>query len=870
MKQRPPKPCQRQRAASILPLIVLFAGSLFPAGFVVADPCGMVPPIYIEGDVPIERIGRQKTFVFYKDGVETFVIRPGFQGTVSEFGMLIPFPSPPALRKVADDTFAHIAAAIDPPEIVVDLTPRLYERFSDGFSAMPDAAMSAPEETDLAFDEVAVLRQEAVGMYEVAVLKAGSAAALNRWMTDHGYRYPDGMDDVCNDYVADRWCFVAIKARVGQKDGVDPKPGMENTNAALPEGATFDGYVQGMGFRFRSEELVVPMRLSAFNKGDLHNVVYLLTDRPMKARDLPAGHVVRQISGVDLLHNVTQPLPLRIIGGEFEDIPENRRQQLVHQRNPEPHNGIARDLFAGDLLAASSGTLSHPHEELEKQLLEIGERLHLRGPELDSLHHAELQTLQKELTKTALSSLASMTMTVIDGDFDRQIVAADNVYFTGFEMNPARNSVKRYNARLFGPSDEGAPLSSAAEPLSSAPKTVAVTHPTQGRLLLQEAATGQRAWWLRLLAAVALTITLIAVLVVRGRRRHVAGLLLLSLLTADSVAQEKTGGESDEQVTVEQLSGMLTEMDIAESRAEVIEKVRRLNTSAVAGLLQLVRTNSRMERRGWAVVCLSEIGGKEVSDGLKNIAHDASLPPLVRTWAGAAMVNAAGSLQQLVSRAQLTAQLPALRRPLRLRLTRLIAEADQQVDMAELLQLSAVDAELQQLLAPVLLQTEPAKFARVLMTGAEVSIRQQAAAWLATLKSQHVPGVNQAVIAAITFDREAADVPWGDGPLFIPGVNWNRPEAIALINELTAWYVWSVAQEQPEQEAKITTNLNSRQLMSAAGYQQVPGAGLPPAAGTQYVTQWLAIWTTVIGREQMEQLMTRTGYRFSPATFEPQ
>ena len=39
-------------------------------------------------------------------------------------------------------------------------------------------------------DEVAVLKQEAVGMYEVAVLAAGSADSLNKWMTDNGYRYP--------------------------------------------------------------------------------------------------------------------------------------------------------------------------------------------------------------------------------------------------------------------------------------------------------------------------------------------------------------------------------------------------------------------------------------------------------------------------------------------------------------------------------------------------------------------------------------------------------------------------------------------------------------------------------------------------------
>ena len=43
-----------------------------------ADPCGMVPPIYPGQQVPLARTGLQQTYVFYKDGVETFVIRPRF------------------------------------------------------------------------------------------------------------------------------------------------------------------------------------------------------------------------------------------------------------------------------------------------------------------------------------------------------------------------------------------------------------------------------------------------------------------------------------------------------------------------------------------------------------------------------------------------------------------------------------------------------------------------------------------------------------------------------------------------------------------------------------------------------------------------
>ena len=127
------------------PRLCLLVLSLFVAGqSVYADPCGMVPPMFLTGVSPIQRVGVQKTYVFYKNGVETFVIRPGYRGKVDNFGMLIPFPTPPEIRKVPDTIFAHIAAAIDPPEVVVDLTPRreLYRSAKNVVEcALPESAL---------------------------------------------------------------------------------------------------------------------------------------------------------------------------------------------------------------------------------------------------------------------------------------------------------------------------------------------------------------------------------------------------------------------------------------------------------------------------------------------------------------------------------------------------------------------------------------------------------------------------------------------------------------------------------------------------------------------------------------------------------
>ena len=312
---------QRRDAAnglggSLVSLLVVFSPSIAKA-----DPCGMVPPVYVGEGQPITRIGDQKTFVFYKDGVETFAIRPGFSGKIDEFGMLIPFPSPPAVRKLPDHVFPHLAAAVDPPEVVVDLRRLLIADQQSGQGQPSNRPRASVAKSGLKYNAVRVVRQEAVGMYQLAVLEAGSAEALKKWMDQHGYKYPDGMDKVAEEYVEDGWCFVAVKSKVGQKAGVDPAPGQRRVISKLPAGAAFDGHVQAMGFRFHTGELVVPMRLSAFNAGELHNVVYLLTDKPQRIRSIPEEYVVRQISGEQLFENLTGPLPLRIIGGTEQDIP---------------------------------------------------------------------------------------------------------------------------------------------------------------------------------------------------------------------------------------------------------------------------------------------------------------------------------------------------------------------------------------------------------------------------------------------------------------------------------------------------------------------------------------------------------------------
>ena len=433
-----------------------------------ADPCGMVPPIFTGTGSAITRIGLQQTYVFFDRGVESFVIRPAFSGRVDNFGMLIPFPNPPAIRKVADDVFQQIERAIDPPEVVVDLRRRGGGFGAGGFGGggMGGGGMGGGMlQNRLERNKVVVLKEEAVGMYEVAVLQAGSAKALEAWMKKNKFQYPKGMDAVTNEYIEQRWCFVAVKTKVAGKEATNPKPGQRKVDAKLPAGNGFDGAVQAMGFRFRTRELVVPMRLSAFNEGDLRNIVYLLSRGGKRIRMIPEEYVVRQIRGKDLVNNLTQPLPLRVIGGTAAQIPRWQRKDLQNRRDPAPHNGYAKQLFVDDIRGSRVRNLTLDHEEAEKDLLAVSEHFRLRGAEIDQvIAEANSKDAQKNMG-LMMAPLSKYTLTVVDGDFPREVLAKTNLTFANFNIVPGKNRPESYDAKVHGPmpKKEGQ-LFSVAEP----------------------------------------------------------------------------------------------------------------------------------------------------------------------------------------------------------------------------------------------------------------------------------------------------------------------------------------------------------------------------------------------------------------------
>jgi hypothetical protein len=784
----------------------------------VADPCGMVPPIYVGQPPILARVGEQQTYVFYKEGIETFVIRPGFEGDVDNFGMLIPFPTPPAIRKVPDNIFAQIAAAVDPPEVVINLNPPV------AFLKSQRGLGGAVREDALAFSEdtVRVIRREAVGMYEVAVLEAGSAAALKKWMDQNGFRYPTGMDAVCEDYVADRWCFVAIKTKVGQKRGVDPVPGQRKVNQNLPAGAVFDGFVQGMGFRFKTDKLVVPMRLSAFNEGELRNIVYLLTDGPKRINSISESTVRRQLTGNAIYRNLTDPLPLRLIGGTEQDLRKWHLEGLAQRRNPDPKNGEAKRLFAADLLAARDGTLALPQEETEKKLLAVGEHFGLRGAEIDTLHAAFLKKEAEATVQQAVEEIRSMTLTVIDGDFPRAVVADQNLTFASYQMPQSKNKASTYDTLRHGPAEKQPGIR-------------------------KEGSVRAGVSWFRFLGSFLLgAMGLVCILKRCGSLR----VLLLALVCLSAPLVTAAEPETLPAILDRLADPIQGEACLDEAAALALENAAQ-RTQITEALAKQASSDIPLAGRGWTIAALAAIPGQDVDELLLEIQNDPNWPLLVRTWAAAARVDRCGSAAALIEKATLISDFPALGRPISTRLIAKLQEEGDRTSVEKLLALTIRMPQLQAALTPMILAQSEAELVRVMRTAKNQNVRRQAAAYLGTRAAGgDAARVAAAIAEAYHFDPAATGIPWEGGPLFIPGIAWQKDPAQArrLADHLIRWMLWCDRHGRAAEQRQLHNNLRSLNLARAAGYES-------PGWQVADTVVWLRSWGAVVGRDQLEAIL---------------
>jgi hypothetical protein len=222
----------------------LIAAALMPPSTARAM-CG---PIGREQQI-VEVDGDQRVFIYHRNGMEDLVLQASIKGNGSDFGMVLPLPAVPDIRKVERAFFDDL----------FDMTRTRQVAWENEARAAGGAGKRMMAD-DAALERVEVVKKDVVGPFETVVLKAKKIDALNDWLKENQYKTSDENKALMQSYLDKEWFFVAVKVTVeGQKQ-------------------QFDGRAQPMGFRFPTKTIVLPTKMASIVKDGMTFSIYVITN----------------------------------------------------------------------------------------------------------------------------------------------------------------------------------------------------------------------------------------------------------------------------------------------------------------------------------------------------------------------------------------------------------------------------------------------------------------------------------------------------------------------------------------------------------------------------------------------------------------
>ena len=155
-----------------------------------------------------------------------------------------------------------------------------------------------------------------------------------------------------------------------------------------------------------------------------------------------------------------------------------------------------------------------------------------------------------------------------------------------------------------------------------------------------------------------------------------------------------------------------------------------------------------------------------------------------------------------------------------------------------------------------LVQAPAASLVEAMRSAKNQNVRRLAASYLGG-QAQTNADIAGLVVEAYRFDPDAAAVAWAGGPLFVPGLAWNKQQARALCGQLVRWQLWCERNNKQAEQRQIHNNLRSLSLARVAGYNS---PGWQPV-GTD---RWLTVWAKVVGLAGLEQILEEQGVANQP------
>lgn len=206
--------------------------------------------------------------VLMREGTKTILsMQNNYQGPTKRFAMVVPVPQvlmEENVKTLPEELFAKIDQ-LSAPRLVEywERDPCDPIEYYDDLAAGPPQAAGGGNnntENDGGDPSVKIEAEFEVGEYEIVVLSATEANALDTWLRDNNYNIPEGAEDIFDQYIQQGMYFFVAKvdpAKVTFKDG--------------------QAVLSPLRFDYDSETFQLPVRLGMVNSsGEQDLIVYIL------------------------------------------------------------------------------------------------------------------------------------------------------------------------------------------------------------------------------------------------------------------------------------------------------------------------------------------------------------------------------------------------------------------------------------------------------------------------------------------------------------------------------------------------------------------------------------------------------------------
>jgi hypothetical protein len=191
---------------------VIAAGALLAVGERGAEACGgcfTAPPPPPPSPRPPSVVTDHRMIVSISQGQTTLYDELRYSGDPESFAWVLPISGTAKIGVSSDGLFSTLEAmtqvTVIPPPQNCPYPPSSCNQY-DNFAEAPSAAGSSG-----GTGGVTVTAQQTVGPYETVQLSATDPAALEQWLTSHGYAIPADIKPVIDQYVSEHFDFLALK-----------------------------------------------------------------------------------------------------------------------------------------------------------------------------------------------------------------------------------------------------------------------------------------------------------------------------------------------------------------------------------------------------------------------------------------------------------------------------------------------------------------------------------------------------------------------------------------------------------------------------------------------------------------------------------